>query len=99
MLPVSDKRHEKWTLLLTKALLKLMAIACPNEKISGSGLIFHALTGMICQNISLKGEEMNKFENLLNDSHYTKKDIFVSCYTDKLKAPPSNNMKHPSSGK
>ncbi len=53
MFPTSEKRHEKWTLILAKALIKYLAIAWPNEKVSGSGLIIHALTGMISQRVNL----------------------------------------------
>lgn len=53
LFPLSEKFNEKWSIILTKALIKYFALACPNEKITGSGMIIYALTGMISENVSL----------------------------------------------
>lgn len=78
---------------MTKALIKYFALSWPNEKISGSGLVIHALTGMLSQTIPLNEKSLQGFESLLNDEHYTRKDVFVSCYTDNIQIPPSNYIK------
>lgn len=50
---MSERDEEKWTLILAKALLKLMALGYPQEEIVGNGLILHALSGMITQTVAL----------------------------------------------
>lgn len=46
LFPYSAKVNEKWTLIITKALIKYLAKAI-NDDVIGSGLITYALTGMI----------------------------------------------------
>lgn len=43
----SEKINEKWTFILTKALLKLFALSNPKANVVGSGVIINALTGLI----------------------------------------------------
>ena len=47
LFPLSAKFNEKWTLILTKALIKYLA-KTSKDQIVGNGLIAYALTGMIC---------------------------------------------------
>ena len=54
MFPKSEKTNEKWTLILTKALIKLVALSNPKTNVIGSGLIINALTGMITENIKIR---------------------------------------------
>ncbi len=70
-----------------------MALGWPQEPIMGSGLIIHALTGMVSQTIEVKSQNLEKMDKLLSDTHYTRKDIFLSCYTNKVAIPPSNYPK------
>ena len=58
LFPVSKKHHEKWTLILTKALIKLVSINNSPFSLSGDGLTLYALTGLICETIPL-----NSFTN------------------------------------
>jgi hypothetical protein len=80
-------------MIITKALVKYMALGWPQEVITGSGLIIHALTGMVLQTIEVKSQNLEKFEKLLSDTHYTRKDVFMSCYSNKVAIPPSNYPK------
>jgi hypothetical protein len=52
LFPLSAKYNEKWTLIITKALIKYLA-KVRNDNIIGSGLVAYALTGMISENIPL----------------------------------------------
>lgn len=52
LFPLSEKLNEKWSLILTKALVKYLAKAS-KDNIIGNGLIIYALTGMVCENIPL----------------------------------------------
>lgn len=52
MLPLSAKFHEKWTLIIAKALVKYLSLVS-KDQVVGNGLIAYALTGMISENISL----------------------------------------------
>ncbi len=47
LFPLSAKFNEKWTLILTKALIKYLSKTSKDE-IVGNGLITYALSGMIC---------------------------------------------------
>ena len=77
-----------------------MSIVSPNSQIAGSGVIFHALTGMISEELSLRNfKEWEKLGSIMGDSHYTKKDIFVSCYTTADVKAPSNFIKNRSEAK
>lgn len=46
LLPLSQKYNQKWTLIISKAIIKYLAKA-GNDKIVGNGLVAYALTGMI----------------------------------------------------
>ena len=46
LFPTSAKPNEKWTLIITKALIKYLSRA-QNDAIVGNGLIAYALTGMV----------------------------------------------------
>lgn len=48
-------------MIITKALVKYMALGWPHESITGSGLIIHALTGMVSQTIEVKSQNLEKF--------------------------------------
>lgn len=52
MFPLSAKPNEKWTLILTKALVKYLS-KVGSSSAMGSGLVAYALTGMVSENISL----------------------------------------------
>jgi hypothetical protein len=52
MFPLSEKLNEKWTLILTKALIKYLS-KTSKDGIVGNGLVIYALTGMLSENISL----------------------------------------------
>ena len=52
LFPLSGKFNEKWTIILTKALLKYLAKAS-KDNIIGDGLVIYALTGLLSENISL----------------------------------------------
>jgi hypothetical protein len=41
-------------LILTKAILKLIALSNPKANIVGSGLVINALTGMVTENIKIR---------------------------------------------
>ncbi len=46
LLPLSQKYNQKWTLIISKAIIKYLAKA-GNDKTVGNGLVAYALTGMI----------------------------------------------------
>ena len=46
LFPLSAKYNEKWTLIITKAVIKYLS-KVSNSSIIGSGLVAYALTGMI----------------------------------------------------
>lgn len=46
LLPFSQKYNEKWTLIISKAIIKYLSKAS-NDKTVGNGLVTYALTGMI----------------------------------------------------
>ena len=52
LFPLSDKYNEKWTLILTKALVKYLSKAS-RDGIIGNGLVMYALTGMITETVPL----------------------------------------------
>jgi hypothetical protein len=52
MFPLSEKFNEKWTVILTKALIKYLAKAS-KDNIIGDGLVMYALTGLLSENIPL----------------------------------------------
>lgn len=50
LLPLSQKYNQKWTLIISKAIIKYLSKA-GNDKTVGNGLVTYALTGMIAQSI------------------------------------------------
>jgi hypothetical protein len=54
LFPTSAKSNEKWTLIITKALVKYLSRA-QNDVIVGNGLIAYALTGMVAEQVPLGG--------------------------------------------
>lgn len=50
LFPLSQKYNEKWTLIISKAIIKYLSKA-GNDKTIGNGLVAYALTGMIAQSI------------------------------------------------
>lgn len=83
LFPLSEKLNERWTLILTKALIKYFMKASLDANVVGSGLIIYALTGMVTENISLAGfRDWNKISRLMEDEHYKNKDIIFSCYSE-----------------
>lgn len=46
LLPLSQKYNQKWTLIISKAIIKYLSKA-GNDKTVGNGLVAYALTGMI----------------------------------------------------
>lgn len=51
LFPISSKPTERWTLIITKALVKLLAINNSGSNIYGNGLVLYALTGLISERI------------------------------------------------
>jgi hypothetical protein len=47
LFPISERYNEKWTLILTKAIIKLLVLSNPRASIIGSGMVLNALTGMM----------------------------------------------------
>ena len=86
LFPLSEKLNEKWTLILTKALLKYLTKASKDD-IIGSGLVIYALTGMLSENISLKQyKQWEKLQQFMSNDHYERKDVVVNCFSAKEKS-------------
>lgn len=81
-------------MIISKAVIKLIAIHNANCSIIGNGLVMYSLTGLIVETISLRDfGEWNKIGELLSDRHYTSKDAFVTCYSSKrFKGKPPANL-------
>jgi hypothetical protein len=64
LFPTSAKVNEKWTLIITKALIKYLSRA-QNDAIVGNGLVAYALTGMVAEQVPLGGfSEWERLEEL-----------------------------------
>lgn len=94
LFPLSSKPTEKWTLIVTKAIVKLLAINNSDSSIYGNGLVLYALTGLIGERISVRDfDDWNRLGEHLSDQHYTNKDVFVTCYsTPSFKPHPPSNV-------
>lgn len=82
MLPTSAKFNEKWTLIISKAILKFMAKVASKDEMVGNGLVAYALLGMVSEKISLHTfKDWEKIEEYLSNEHYLSRDIVLSCYS------------------
>lgn len=82
LFPLSRKRNEKWTLILTKALTKYLS-RVRNDAVVGNGLVAYALTGMVAETIPLSEfNEWQRLEELTSNEHYTRKDMVVTCFSN-----------------
>jgi len=73
-----------------------VALSNPRSSLVGSGMIINALTGMISENIKISSfTDWGKLQTMMNDDHYTKKDILINCFSlNGNKKSPSNYIKN-----
>lgn len=93
LFPLSAKPTERWTLIVTKAIIKLLALNNSNAGIYGNGLVLYSLTGLIGERIAVRDfTDWDRLGEQLSDRHYTDKDVFVTCYSTPgfTARPPSN---------
>jgi len=91
LFPRSVKKEEIWSMLFSKALLKLNSLCMEGDQEFGDGSVLYALTGLIPETMHIpkiiNPEEWKYVNELVKDFHYLNNTAYVTCYCSSFYRP------------